>query len=87
MISTVDAPPMTITLKATARSRPGSAEAQTRAAMAASVTSTMMPAAATPARCHLLASAAEGEASTYGTGNSTSSITPICTSQPKRLAV
>jgi hypothetical protein len=82
----VETPPISMTLKAVARTAPVLASTHTIIATAASASSTMMPAAPTRARCQMRGNAVAELASTYGTGNSTSNITPIsCTAPPQRL--
>jgi hypothetical protein len=85
--SNVETPAISITLNAAARSSPGSAFSQTIMASAAQNVSTIMPAAATSARCHLPGKPADPETSIYGTGINTIVITPAsCTSAPPSLA-
>ncbi|EAU48460.1 hypothetical protein R2601_02768 [Salipiger bermudensis HTCC2601] len=62
--NSVETPPISITLKAKARTSPGSTLIQTIIASAASASSTMIPAPPTTARRHFSGKAAEAEAST-----------------------
>ncbi|MNC89352.1 hypothetical protein D3C83_52730 [compost metagenome] len=77
MNSTVDTPAISITLKRMARSRLGSISSHRYSAMVAMNNSTTMPAAPTTTRRRFDGKAFAADASTYGTGISTSSMIPI----------
>ena len=66
---------------------PGSISSHSNRAMAATKSSTIMPAAPTVARCEVCRNADAAEASTYGMGINTSSITPISWTSPPQALV
>src|SRR5690606_4118146 len=75
-----------MTLKRIARASPGCISSQKKSAIAAMKSSTAMPAAPTITRRRFSGNALAAEASTYGTGISTSSMIPISwTSPPQAL--
>ena len=77
---------MIMTFSATSCTTPGWAYHQTIVATAASTSSTIMPAAETAIRCHLLGNRQASLTSQYRHGANTSSMKPSsCTSPPKCL--